>query len=72
MSETATCDTCNHQAHGPGQCKSCNCGHGDISNLSGTRRLTVLPSDRGLAGSSLGLRGYDRGHRVRHKGTDSD
>lgn len=71
MSET-TCDICNHPAHEPGQCKCCNCGQGDMSNLSGARRLTLLPPDRGPAGSSLNLRGYDCGHWVRHRGTDND
>jgi len=66
------CQDCRHAKHEAGSCKFCNCGDSEIIKLTGYRRLTLLPPDRGPVKSSLVLYGYDCGHRVPPKRTGNE
>jgi len=69
---TMACPTCNHPAHIPGACRSCNCGESEIVNLHAYRKSTLDgPDSFAPITSSLQLRGYDMGHRVPERRVDN-
>jgi hypothetical protein len=66
------CPDCKHKEHQPGQCKSCNCGDGEITHSTSAIKLTIDQDCKQFGGgSSLTMYGYNKGRRVPKRRTDN-